>query len=71
MNYLVLITDAKVNTSFHIDKYYLHIVQYHCHFSQKHFAVVDAEDAAVADSAALAGCQYLDIAPAAVERVTE
>lgn len=38
---------------------------------KENFAVVDAEDAAVADAAALAGGQYLDIAPAAVERVTE
>ena len=38
---------------------------------EENFAVVDAEDAAVTDAAALAGGQYLDIAPAAVERVTE
>ena len=39
--------------------------------SKEYFKVVDAEDAAVADTAALAGGQYLDIAPTAVERVTE
>ena len=38
---------------------------------QKYFQVVDAEDAAVADAAAFAGGQYLDIAPAAVKIVAE
>ena len=42
-----------------------------CAILKKYFAVVDAKDTAVADAAALAGDQYLDIAPAAVERVTE
>ena len=39
--------------------------------SKEYFAVVDAEDTTIADFAALAGSQYLDIAPAAIERVTE
>ena len=38
---------------------------------EKYFQVVDAEDAAVANLAALAGGKYLDVPPAAVERVTE
>ena len=38
---------------------------------QKYFEVVDAEDAAVADFAAFAGGQYLDIAPAAVKIVSQ
>ena len=37
--------------------------------SKKYFKVVDAEDAAVADFAALAGGQYLDIAPTSVKIV--
>lgn len=39
--------------------------------SKKYFKVVDAEDAAVADFAALAGGKQLDIAPAAVEVVSQ
>ena len=38
---------------------------------QKYFKVIDTEDAAVADFAALAGGEQLHVAPAAVERVTE
>ena len=38
---------------------------------QKYFKVVDAEDAAVADFAALAGGKYLYVPPAAIERVTQ
>lgn len=38
---------------------------------QENFEVVDAKDAAVADFTALAGGKYLDVPPAAVERVTE
>lgn len=38
---------------------------------KKYFEVVDAEDADVADAAALAGRQYLDIAPAAVKIVSQ
>lgn len=38
---------------------------------QKYFEVVYAEDAAVANLAALAGGKYLYVPPAAVERVTE
>ena len=40
-------------------------------FSEIYFAVIDAEDAAVADFAALAGGEQLDVAPTAIERVTE
>lgn len=39
--------------------------------SKKYLQVVDAEDAAVADFAALAGGQYLDIAPAAIKIVSQ
>ena len=38
---------------------------------QKYFKVIDTEDAAVANLAALAGGKYLYVPPAAVERVTE
>ena len=38
---------------------------------QKYFKVIDTEDAAVADFAAFAGGQYLDIAPAAVKIVSQ
>lgn len=38
---------------------------------QENFEVVDAKDAAVADFTALAEGKYLDVPPAAVERVTE
>ena len=38
---------------------------------QKYFEAIYAEDTAVAYLSALAGGQYLDIAPTAVERVTE
>lgn len=39
--------------------------------SKKYFKVVDAEDAAVADFAALSGGKYLYVPPATIERVTE
>lgn len=39
--------------------------------SKKYFAVVHAEDAAVADSAALTGGKYLYVAPAAIEIVSQ
>lgn len=39
--------------------------------SKEYFQVVDAEDAAVAYLAALAGGKYLYVPPGAVERVTE
>ena len=39
--------------------------------SKEYFKVVDAEDAAVADTAALAGGKQLDVAPAAVEIVSQ
>lgn len=39
--------------------------------SKKYFKVVDAEDTAVAYFAALAGGKQLDIAPAAVEVVSQ
>ena len=42
-----------------------------CEVSKKYFAVVYAEDAAVSDAAALAGGEQLDVAPTAIERVTE
>lgn len=38
---------------------------------QENFEIIDFEDAAVANLAALAGGKQLDVAPAAVERVTE
>ena len=38
---------------------------------KKYFKVVDTEDAAVANLAALAGGKQFYVAPAAVERVTE
>ncbi len=38
---------------------------------QKYFKVIDTEDAAVANLAALAGGKYLYVSPASVERVTE
>ena len=38
---------------------------------QKYFKVIDTEDAAVADFAALAGGKQLHVAPAGVKRVTE
>ncbi len=38
---------------------------------QKYFAVVDAEDAAVAYLAALAGGKYLNVPPAAVKIVSK
>lgn len=38
---------------------------------QKYFQVVDAEDAAIADAATLAGGKYLYIPPAAVKIVAE
>lgn len=41
-----------------------------CAILKENFAVVDAEDAAVADAAALAGGKQLYVAPAAIERVT-
>lgn len=39
--------------------------------SQENLEAVDAEDAAVADTAALAGGKQLHVAPAAVERVAK
>lgn len=39
--------------------------------SKKYFQVIDAEDAAVAYLPALAGGKYLNVPPAAVERVTQ
>ena len=39
--------------------------------SKKNFAVVYAEDTGVADFATLAGGEQLDVAPTAIERVTE
>ena len=39
--------------------------------SKKNFEVVDAEDAAVADFAALAGGKYLNVPPAAVKIVSQ
>ena len=39
--------------------------------SKKYFKVVDAEDAAVADFAALAGRKYLYVPPAAVKIVSQ
>lgn len=38
---------------------------------QKYFEVIDSEDTAVAYLAALAGGKYLNVPPAAVERVTQ
>ena len=38
---------------------------------KKYFKVIDTEDAAVANLAALAGGKYLYVPPAAVERVTQ
>lgn len=63
----------KSNASFFISEVNLIIAKLRIFsgISKKYFEVVDAEDAAVADFAALAGGQYLDIAPAAIERVTE
>lgn len=42
-----------------------------CEVSKENLAVVDAEDAAVADAATFAGGQYLDIAPAAIKIVSQ
>lgn len=42
-----------------------------CVKSKEYFKVVDAEDAAVADTAALARGKQLDVAPAAVEIVSQ
>lgn len=42
-----------------------------CEVSKKYFAVVYAEDAAVADAAALAGGKQLDVAPASVKIVSQ
>ena len=39
--------------------------------SKEYFKVVDAEDAAVADTAALAGGKQLDVAPASVKIVSQ
>ena len=39
--------------------------------SKEYFKVIDFEDAAVANLAALAGGKYLYVSPAAVEGVTE
>ncbi len=40
------------------------------HKSEEYFEVVDAEDAAVADAAALAGGKQLDVAPTSVKIVS-
>ncbi len=40
-------------------------------FSKKNFKVVDAEDAAVADSAALAGGKQLNVAPTSVKGIAQ
>ncbi len=40
-------------------------------FLKKNFKVVDAEDAAVADAAALAGGEQLDVAPTSVKGIAQ
>lgn len=42
-----------------------------CEVSKKYFAVIDAEDAAVADFATFAGGKQLDVAPASVKIVSQ